>query len=135
MDRPGVFFSRDGPGEGVTSLRPSLLTSPLAAGRISKGIPPQAAPALPLASYLQFVYTFSVAIIKVFRSGNSQAVSIPKKFRFRSRQVEITKRGDEIVLRERRGDLSAAFELPTSLSPDFFKGGRRQPRLHKRLAR
>jgi antitoxin VapB len=73
-----------------------------------------------------------MAITKVFRSGNSQAVRIPKRFRFRSQQVEITRRGDEIVLRERQGDLSAAFELLTGLSPDFFKGGRRQPKLDKR---
>jgi antitoxin VapB len=74
-----------------------------------------------------------MAITKVFRSGNSQAVRIPKRFRFHSGDVEITKRGDEIVLRERPGDLSAAFELLTGLSPDFFKGGRRQPKLDKRL--
>jgi antitoxin VapB len=74
-----------------------------------------------------------MAVTKVFRSGNSQAVRIPKKLRFRSRQVEILKRGDEIVLRERPTNLSAAFELLASLSPDFFQGGRRQPKLDKRL--
>jgi antitoxin VapB len=87
---------------------------------------------LPLASYLRHVYTSSMAITKVFRSGNSQAVRIPKKLRFRSQQVEITKRGKEIVLRERPANLAAAFELLTGLSPDFFKGGRRQPKLEKR---
>jgi antitoxin VapB len=74
-----------------------------------------------------------MAITKVFQSGNSQAVRIPKRFRLRSQRVEITKRGDEIVLRERPANLSAAFELLTGLSPDFFKGGRRQPKLDKRL--
>jgi antitoxin VapB len=74
-----------------------------------------------------------MAITKAFRSGNSQAVRIPKKFRFRSPQVEITKRGNEIVLRERPANLTAAFELLTGLSPDFFRGGRRQPKLDKRL--
>ncbi len=74
-----------------------------------------------------------MAITKVFRSGNSQAVRIPKQYRFRSQQVEITKRGNEIVLRERSENLSAAFELLTSLSPDFFESGRRQPKLDKRV--
>ena len=74
-----------------------------------------------------------MAITKVFRSGNSQAVRIPKQFRFRSQQVEITKRGNEIVLRERSANLSAAFELLAGLSPDFFKGGRRQPKRDKRV--
>jgi antitoxin VapB len=86
-----------------------------------------------LTLYTQTVYTFAMAITKVFQSGNSQAVRIPKRFRLRSQQVEITKRGDEIVLRERQGDLSAAFELLTSLSPDFFKGGRCQPKLDEHL--
>jgi antitoxin VapB len=74
-----------------------------------------------------------MAITKVFRSGNSQAVRIPREFRFRSQQVEILRRGKDVVLRERQADLSAAFELLAGLSPDFFKGGRRQPKLDKRL--
>ena len=37
----------------------------------------------------------------VFQSGNSQAVRLPKEFRIRSKTVEIFRRGDEIVLRER----------------------------------
>jgi len=78
------------------------------------------------------VYPFRMAITKVFRSGNSQAVRIPKEFRFRSRHVEILKRGKDVVLRERQPDLSAAFDLLTGLSADFFKGGRRQPKIDKR---
>jgi antitoxin VapB len=65
--------------------------------------------------------------------GNSQAVMIPKKSHLHSQQVEITKRGDEIVLRERQPNLAAAYELLTGFSSDFFKGGRRQPRLDKPL--
>ncbi len=38
---------------------------------------------------------------KVFRSGNSQAVRLPKQYRLKSNEVEIYRRGDEIVLRER----------------------------------
>jgi antitoxin VapB len=71
-------------------------------------------------------------ITKVFRSGNSQAVRIPKRLQFRSPQVEITKRGDEIVLREPSATLAPAFELLAGLSPDCFRGGRRQPKLDKR---
>jgi antitoxin VapB len=37
----------------------------------------------------------------VFTSGNSQAVRLPKEFRFTSKLVLIERRGDEIVLRER----------------------------------
>ena len=38
----------------------------------------------------------------VFQSGNSQAVRLPKEFRFKSKTVEIFRRGDEVVLRERK---------------------------------
>ena len=85
-----------------------------------------------LDSYRHLVYTLLMAITKVFRSGNSQAVRIPREFRFRSQQVEITKRGNEIVLSERPTSLATAFELFSGLSPDFFKHGRRQPKLDKR---
>jgi antitoxin VapB len=37
---------------------------------------------------------------KVFRSGNSQAVRLPKEFRFKAKEVEVFRRGDEVVLRE-----------------------------------
>lgn len=35
----------------------------------------------------------------VFTSGNSQAVRLPKAFRFDSKIVEIERRGDEVILR------------------------------------
>ncbi|MBI1790577.1 MAG: AbrB/MazE/SpoVT family DNA-binding domain-containing protein [Acidobacteria bacterium] len=73
-----------------------------------------------------------MAVTRVFRSGNSQAVRIPRGFRFSSGEVEIVRRGDEIILRERPPDLSRAVELLTSLSPGFFKGGRKQPKRQKR---
>ena len=37
----------------------------------------------------------------VFQSGNSQAVRLPKEFRFKTKTVEIFRRGDEVVLREK----------------------------------
>ena len=58
-------------------------------------------------------------IAKVFQSGNSQVVRLPKEFRFTSPQVEIFRRGDEVVLRElgRRQTLS---ELLAKLPPADF---------------
>jgi antitoxin VapB len=58
-----------------------------------------------------------MAIAKVFRSGNSQAVRLPKQFRLTSDEVEIFRRGDEIVLREKPRSLARAFELLCDL-PD-----------------
>jgi antitoxin VapB len=73
-----------------------------------------------------------MATTKVFRSGNSQAVRIPRQFQFDSEEVEILRRGNEIVLRQPPRNLAQAFELLTGLSADFFKGRRKQPRLQKR---
>ncbi len=36
---------------------------------------------------------------KVFRSGNSQAIRLPKQFQLGVREVEIFKRGEDVVLR------------------------------------
>ena len=62
---------------------------------------------------------------RVFQSGNSQAVRLPKQFRFRSAVVEIYRRGDEVVLRESAATLEDAFDLLAGLSRDFFAGGRK----------
>ena len=62
---------------------------------------------------------------RVFRSGNSQAVRLPKEFQFDVDEVEIFRRGEEIVLRKKPRNLTAAFELLASLPDDFMKGGRR----------
>lgn len=59
-------------------------------------------------------------LAKVFKSGNSQAIRLPKEFRFRSKEVEIFKKGNTIILREKTKNLKRAFELLTSLPDDFF---------------
>jgi antitoxin VapB len=61
---------------------------------------------------------------KVFTSGNSQAVRLPKEFRFSSAEVEISRRGDEVILRERRLTPADGFRLLASLPDDFMTGGR-----------
>ena len=50
----------------------------------------------------------------VFQSGNSQAVRLPKEFRFTTKTVEIFRRGDEVVLREKRRTMA---DLIASLPP------------------
>ena len=56
---------------------------------------------------------------RVFRSGNSQAVRLPKEFRLKSKEVEIFRRGDEIVLREKDGAMERAFDLLAGLPDDL----------------
>ena len=73
-----------------------------------------------------------MAIAKVFRSGNSQAVRLPKEFRFQTKEVEIFRRGQEVVLREKDKTLARAFELIAGLPDDFDIPGRRRDYPQKR---
>ena len=65
-----------------------------------------------------------MATTRVFKSGNSQAVRLPKEFSVKSKVLEIFRRGDEIVLREPAKGLSRAYELLTDLPDDFLAEGR-----------
>lgn len=61
---------------------------------------------------------------KIFQSGNSQAVRLPKEFRFKTKEVEIFRRGSELVLREKRYAPADAFAILASLPDDFMAEGR-----------
>jgi antitoxin VapB len=73
-----------------------------------------------------------MAIARVFKSGNSQAVRLPKQFRVKSKELEISRRGDEIVLREKSKGLRRAYELLASLPADMFPEGRKDDPPQKR---
>lgn len=70
-----------------------------------------------------------MATARVFKSGNSQAVRLPKQFQFRGKEVEIFRRGDEVVLREKARGMERAFELLANLSIDVdaVERGRNEP--------
>lgn len=61
---------------------------------------------------------------RVFRSGNSQAVRLPREFRIDADEVQILRRGNEIVLRPLVKGLGPAFELLAALPADFLEHGR-----------
>jgi len=73
-----------------------------------------------------------MGVARVFRSGNSQAVRLPKQFRFKSKEVEIFRRGNEVVLRERAGTMTRAFDLLAGLPDDFEVPDREKDRPQKR---
>ena len=72
---------------------------------------------------------------RVFRSGGSQAVRLPKEFRLKSKELEIFRRGDEIVLREKEGSLVRAFDLLAGLPADLKVRGRKKDLPQKRKGR
>ena len=69
---------------------------------------------------------------RVFRSGNSQAVRLPKEFRLKSKEIEIFRRGDEIVLREKNGNMIRAFDLLAGLPEDIVNVERENDQPQKR---
>jgi antitoxin VapB len=86
---------------------------------------------------IHYVYPFITAggamnTAKIFRSGNSQAVRLPKDFQFDVSEVEIYRRGDEVVLRKKLQNLSRVFDLLTDMSADFMEDGRNQPPMQER---
>ena len=65
-----------------------------------------------------------MATARVFKSGNSQAVRLPKAFRLKGPEVEISRRGEEIVLREKpqkRRGLAEAFDILALMPNDAFE--------------
>ncbi|MBW2106504.1 MAG: antitoxin [Deltaproteobacteria bacterium] len=69
---------------------------------------------------------------KIFQNGNSQAVRLPKEFQFDTSEVQILRRGDEVILKKSPQNLARVFELLTGLSDDFMENGRQQPAIQER---
>jgi antitoxin VapB len=76
-----------------------------------------------------------VAKARVFRSGNGQAVQLPNGFRLTTRNVEIFRRGEEIILREKPRSMVDAYWLLAELPDDFMADGRQDgpPQVRKAL--
>lgn len=70
-------------------------------------------------------------IAKVFKSGNCQAIRLPKDFRFSVDEVEVSREGDAVILRPRRTAADSWASLHAAVlrgfSPDFMAEGREQP--------
>ncbi len=69
---------------------------------------------------------------RIFRSGNSQAVRIPKEFQMEGDEVEIQRKGDVLVLRPKKQSWDALSESLRQFTADFMTSGRHQPRVQKR---
>lgn len=76
-------------------------------------------------------------LARVFQAGNSQAVRLPKEFRFNVERVEITQEGDALILRPhvetKEGWASLRAALTRGVSDDFMADGRKQPDQQDRL--
>ena len=69
---------------------------------------------------------------KIFQSGNSQAVRIPKEFKLDGDKVEIQKRRNTLVLSPTKKSWAALIESLDRFTDDFMKEGRKQHPVQKR---
>jgi antitoxin VapB len=64
-----------------------------------------------------------MATAKIFRHGGSQAVRLPKAFRFEGTEVSIERRGDQVVLTpKRRPKLKTLADVAKYLADKYPQG-------------
>lgn len=74
---------------------------------------------------------------KIFRHGGSQAVRLPRAFRFRGTEVRIEKQGDDVLLKpmpvqQFRSFTEIARHLAEKFPDDDFPAPPPRPRKHER---
>ena len=70
--------------------------------------------------------------VKVFKSGNSQAVRIPKEYQVNEEELNINKIGNTIILFPRDDPWKLFNKSLREFSDDFFVDGRNQPPMQNR---
>jgi antitoxin VapB len=71
---------------------------------------------------------------KIFWSGRSQAVRLPKKFRFRGDAVRIRRQGSAVVLEPIPEDWAWLDDIVGKLDEDFAQAANEEPEQQKRAA-
>ena len=73
-------------------------------------------------------------IAKVFKSGNSQAIRLPKELRLSVKEVELIRQGSDILIRQPRiRSFASALETWAQMPDDFFAEGRHDVPAHKQI--
>lgn len=62
----------------------------------------------------------TVQVAKIFYNGRSQAVRLPKEFRFAVSEVYIRKVGDNLIMSPKRPTWNDFFAMPSTFSEDFL---------------
>ena len=71
---------------------------------------------------------------KLFENGRSQAVRLPKEYRFNGDEVAINKVGDIVILMPKENKWSAFLNSLELFSDDFMSDGREQLAVQEREA-
>jgi antitoxin VapB len=72
-----------------------------------------------------------VRTAKLFQNGQSQAVRLPREFRFNDDHVYIKKEGNVVMLIPAKGSWQSLFNSLSKFSDDFM-ADRKQPRAQSR---
>ncbi|HKL85201.1 MAG TPA: type II toxin-antitoxin system VapB family antitoxin [Treponemataceae bacterium] len=72
-------------------------------------------------------------ITKVFTSGNSQAIRLPKEYQVDEKELFIQKVGSTIILYPKTNPWEAFEKSLNEFSDDFMETGRNQPEMQKRV--
>ena len=81
---------------------------------------------------LTFVRRQKMLYTRVFTSGNSQAVRIPKEYHIDSSEILIKKIGSTIILYPKNRPWENLERSLTEFTDDFMSDGRNQPKLENR---
>ena len=69
---------------------------------------------------------------KVFTSGNSQAIRLPKEYQVKDKELFIQRIGKTIILFPQKNPWEAFEKSLNEFSEDFMAQGRSQPEMQKR---
>ena len=69
---------------------------------------------------------------KVFWSGRSQAVRLPKEFRFEGNEVRIRRHGKAVILEPIASDWAWLDKITGPLDPEFIQAALEQPAAQER---
>lgn len=86
----------------------------------------------PVDKYIYKMYIHNMKTAKLFKSGGSQAVRLPKECRFEGTDVHYHKVGPALVLLPHQGSWEPLFEACREFAPGFMSQ-RKQPELEKRI--
>jgi antitoxin VapB len=92
---------------------------------------------------LDQVYTYVYIVVeekilmrisKVFTSGNSQAIRLPKEYQVKDKELYIQKIGNTIILFPKKNPWQTFVNSLDEFTDDFMSEGRNQPPIQKREA-
>jgi antitoxin VapB len=82
--------------------------------------------------YSLYLEDINMLSSKVFTSGNSQAIQLPKEYQVEDKELFINKIGSTIILFSKKNPWEAFERSLTKFSDDFMAEGRNQPPMQER---